>query len=60
MCKTYILSILKNYNLGFYTNLSNTNSIESSQKKVTTFIYNKSAKYYFSYEHRLKYSRSRL
>ncbi len=55
MYKTYILSILENCNLGFYTNLSNTNRIESVQKKVTTFICNKLAKYYLNYEHRLKY-----
>jgi hypothetical protein len=55
MYKTYILSILENYNLGFYTNLSNTNRIESVQKKVTTFICNKLGKYYLNYEQRLKY-----
>jgi hypothetical protein len=54
MYKTYILSILENCNLGFYTNLSNTNRIESVQKKVTRFICNKLGKY-LNYEQRLKY-----
>ncbi len=53
--KTYILSILENCNSGFYTNLSNTNRIESIQKKVTIFMCNKLAKYYLNYEHRFKY-----
>jgi hypothetical protein len=55
MYKTYILSILENFNLGFYTYLSNTNRIESVQKKVTRFICNKLGKYYLNYEQRLKY-----
>ncbi len=46
MYKTYILSILENFKLGFYTNLSNTNRIERVQEKVTIFICNKLAKYY--------------
>ncbi len=35
--------------------MSNTNRIESVEKKVTRFICNKLGKYYLNYEERLKY-----
>jgi len=52
--KTYILPILENCNLAYYTNITNSNRLESVQKKVSSFICRKLGYYELNYEERLK------
>ncbi len=54
MYKTYILPILENCNLAYYTNITNSNRLESVQKKVSSFICRKLGYYELNYEERLK------